>query len=138
MLPLEEIRRQSAELAVWENSAPSGEPQHYVVGDLCDRIAELERDLAEAKREILDITSDSPCEKCGSGCLLGGCYGCIAKEAEDSAAWARGRAIEAETLVKRLVPFAEAMARGICNCAALAEGPCLVCQARELVRKWKR
>lgn len=40
-------------------------------------------------------------------------------------------------LVKQLVPFAEAMARSTCGCAALPNGGCLVCQARDFVRDWK-
>ena len=40
---------------------------------------------------------------------------------------------ESESLMR----YAEAVAKGICNCAALRNGGCLTCQARDLVSKRK-
>src|SRR5688572_19850561 len=47
-----------------------------------DRLA---ADLAEAKREILLLTAEEPCEKCGHGIVVGGCYGCMIEDVKAKA-----------------------------------------------------
>lgn len=44
----------------------------------------------------------------------------------------------AHSIVRALIPFAEAMSRGTCGCAALPnDRACTVCEARMFMQDWK-